>query len=169
MDARRRGLSSTPASVSQPATSSPIIDAARAFLALLEEAPPFRPGTLARALDQIAVASHGIPTRRYSSRRGRPALKDLIKRGPQLPVPSYYTVVDPLEGTDQQPYCGSMADHIADIRLTMIEAVWRFEHNGRGEAHAFLRTMQHHWELHLRELSMFLYAIRFRNPAKRRL
>ena len=71
-----------------------------------------------------------------------------------------------MEGLDQKPYHASMADDVGDISLTMAEALWRLEINGRADAHWFLRTMQHHWEMHLRELSLYLHAKRFRFPAR---
>ena len=141
---------------------SPIIVAAQKFLTLLDRPSPPRPKQLAKALDRIVAASHLIP-------RGRPAKhgksgrdRPLARHRPVIADPEYYAVVDPLGGLDQKPYHSSLADDLGDISLTMAEALWRLQTNGRADAHWFLRTMQHHWELHLRELSLYLHAKRFR-------
>ena len=115
--------------------------------------------------DGCRIAYHftGQPAKRGKRWRDAP----FERRGPIFADPEYYAVVGPLEGLDQKPYHASMADDVGDISLTMAEALWRLETNGRADAHWFLRTMQHHWEMHLRELSLYLHAKRFRFPARR--
>ena len=147
--------------------NSPIIVAARKFMALLDQPSPPRPRQLAKALDRMAAASHSIPRGRPAKRGKRWRDAPSKRRGPIFADPEYYAVVGPLEGLDQKPYHASMADDVGDISLTMAEALWRLEANGRADAHWFLRTMQHHWEMHLRELSLYLHAKRFRFPARR--
>ena len=146
--------------------TSPIIVAARKFMALLNQTSPPRPRQLAKALDRMAAASHSIPRGRPAKRGKRWRDAPSKRRGPIFADPEYYAVVGPLEGLDQKPYRASMAEDVGDISLTMAEALWRLETNGRADAHWFLRTMLHHWEMHLRELSLYLHVKRFRFPAR---
>lgn len=145
---------------------SPIIQAAWQLLDLvLQEEPPGE-ALLAAALDKLALASHdmspGAPaeTDRAPPARDSHAMRALIAA--RFPDYGVYATADPLAPQHANAGTGDAIDDLLDIAGDLAEAVWRYDHLGADDAHWFLHLMHFHWGRHLRELSLYLHARRFR-------
>ena len=144
---------------------TPTIAVARRFLVLVLEGVPPTDATLARALDELALAYHDTPEGEPTdddADNGR-ATDDYPQRykhlGARFPEYGYYPVVDPSGAVDQEIGLNDAIDDLVDIARDLGEAVWRFEHFGAADAHwHFKFDYQIHWGKHLRELSYYLYT-----------
>jgi len=141
---------------------SPVVAAARRFVALiLDDAPPDEV-TLAQELDALALmvreATYGDlaeedaspPRSDYQARRAH-----IAARFPKL---GWYGTADPC-AVPAEPLVGDAIDDLADILSDLEEVVWLAEHVGLDDAHWYFRfAFFSHWGRHLRELALYLHA-----------
>jgi hypothetical protein len=141
------------------------------FLDLLENRKseiPTEVEQLELALDKLALLSHFLdaiaedekgypegPVRNYSRWRELSA-----KRFPSL---GYYNIPSTISivGGEVEIHTADALDDLADIANELSEFVWRWQNNSENEALWHLRfSYQSHWESHLRNLQMYLHALR---------
>jgi hypothetical protein len=144
---------------------TPIIQTAWRLLDLILQEEPPGDAALAEALDELALAYHEVPEGRAATGIEEPPVRDgAALRGliaARFPGYGFYAVVDPLDLSQDKVGTGDAIDDLVDIAGDMAEAVWRFDHLGADDAHAYLRLLHFHWGRHLRELSLYLHARRF--------
>lgn len=145
---------------------SPIIQSAWSLLDLILQEEPPNDTALAQALDELALAAYDIPpgsaaeTDREPPPRDQTTMRAIIEA--RFPDYGWYaTVLDPLV-LPGDPGTGDAIDDLLDIAGDLAEAVWRADHLGADDAHWFLHLMQLHWGRHMRDLSLYLHARRFR-------
>lgn len=142
---------------------TPTIAVARRFSRLVLEGDPPPDATLARALDELALAYHDCPEGDPADEDGAPPVENYHERFNRLALRfqlyGHYPVADPLGAADQACMLGNAIDDLADITGDLDEVIWRFEHLGADDAHWHFRFLYEiHWGQHLRELSTYLYA-----------
>lgn len=142
---------------------TPTIDAVRSFLALLAEGEPPSDETLAKALDQLALAYHQAPEGEPADDDRRPPEWDFKARyaalGQRYPQLGMYAVADPSEVINEEAMCGDAIDDLTDIERDLREVIWRFENIGAEDAHWHFKLLyRSHWGRHLRELALYLHA-----------
>ena len=150
-------------------TPSPIIQTAWRVLDLILQDELPTDATLAQALDDLALAYHDTPEgtpapgNQDPPARDQAALRAII--GARFPDFGFYTVMlDPLDMdmSGDKIGVGDAIDDLVDIAGDLAEAVWRFDHLGAGDAYWFLHLLHYHWGRHMRDLSLYLHARRFR-------
>jgi hypothetical protein len=145
---------------------SPIIQTAWRLLDLILQEEPPTDAVLAQALDELALACHETPqgapapTNQDPPARDSDALRTIITA--RFPDYGVYAVVNPLDPSPVSVGTGDAIDDLVDIAGDLAEAVWRFDHLGADDAHWFLHLLHFHWGRHMRELSLYLHARRFR-------
>lgn len=116
--------------------------------------------TLARLLDELALATHAAPPAPRTDLEAPPvdaaALRDRIAaRFPRLGL---YRALDlELEGT---PSVGDAVDDLVDLARELRDVVWLWERVGEDDALARLHAgFATHWGAHLRQLQAYLQEL----------
>lgn len=142
--------------------TSPAIDAARHFLAVVWDGQMPSDETLQEALDRLLAAYHLTPDAGPSDseleapRQDGPSLyKEVAARFPDYGL---YPVADPVASLEDAAMMGDAIDDLADITLDIREVVWLADHLGVNDAHWSFRLLYFHWGRHARELSLYLHA-----------
>jgi len=144
--------------------SSPAIEAAREFLAIVWDGEAPTDEALLASLDRLIVTYHCTPDAEPSDFEAEapttdwPALyKEVAARFPDY---GYYPVSDPSgsPGDDQAAMTGDAIDDIADLTSDMRDVVWYADNLGLDDAHWSFRLHYFHWGRHARELSLYLFA-----------
>jgi hypothetical protein len=146
--------------------NSPSFDAIQDFLSEVECAAPDL-GRLARALDQLALVMHDTPEGVMSDSDQEPPRRDYAKVHGELavrfPTLGLYGLADALEPAGD-PLTADAIDDLADIANDLSEILWRRAHLGDDDAYWWLaESFRNHWGDHLRGLSGYLHALRFKS------
>lgn len=144
-----------------------MIEAARAYLALLREPPAGdRVAALAAALDRLAGAYHATPETEASDEADRPnpptyeQLRDIAAAA--FPDLGYYAVTRPEPSGTDAIMAGDAIDDLADIALELEHVVWLWENARAGDAAWHYRFgYRTHWGRHLHDLRSHLHARQF--------
>lgn len=135
--------------------SSPAINAARHFLAVLWDGEAPSDEALLAALDRLVAAYHDTPDATPSDtdleaprQDGASLYKEVAERFPEY---GPYTLH---EGAARM---GDAVDDLADLTLDMREVVWLAENLGVEDAHCSFRLCFSHWGRHARKLSLYLH------------
>lgn len=147
-------------------TYSPSLAIIDRFLELVTIGEPPSLQRLAHALDELALSIYEAPEGSPSEleddppdRRYQAVHAELAARFPGL---GHYPVVDPLAGENEQPVVSGAIDDLADIVGDLGEVRWRFENIGPDDAYWHFHLLYEvHWGRHLRELGLYLHAVRF--------
>ncbi|MBI3174000.1 MAG: DUF5063 domain-containing protein [Chloroflexi bacterium] len=144
-----------------------IHSAALSFLELLETDVPIDLGSLELALDKLAWMAHfvgdlseakehpEVPEHNYSRWR-----ELITKRFPNL---GYYNIPNSISVSigEADIQVGDAIDDLADIASELSEVVWRWRNNSENDALWHFRfSYESHWGSHLRNLQMYLHALR---------
>ncbi|MFD2263221.1 DUF5063 domain-containing protein [Lacibacterium aquatile] len=143
-----------------------MIEAAKAFLALLQ-APPAdekaRLAALCRTLDALVLAYHDVPDSHPADGDLEPPSTlgddhfDLVANA--FPDFGLYSVIAPTTDPDVSPTMADAQDDLIDIAGDMAETLWRSENLGFDDAAWYFRLMyRNHWGQHLHDLRRYLYA-----------
>lgn len=150
---------------SKQMNTSPAIDAARQFLAVVWDGPPPTDAALTAALDRLITAYHVTVDAAPSDsdpvapRDGDPALFQRV--GSRFPDYGLYPLADPTGGPDAELGWGDPIDDLGDITLDMREVVWLADNATADDAHWSFRLLFFHWGTHARDLLRYLHGRQF--------
>ena len=142
--------------------SSPTVEAARQFLAVVWDGPAPADDVLAAALDRLVAAYHDTPDADASDsdleaprQDGASLYEEVTARFPDYGL---YPVADPIAAPEDAAMMGDAIDDLADLTLDTREVLWLAENLGLADAHWSFRLLFFHWGRHARELSLYLHA-----------
>lgn len=146
-----------------------MIDAVRAYLALLREPPSTvreAVRVLARTLDQLSLAYHETSVVGVKDDSEPPALASYdelrVLAARAFPDFGFYAVARPHEVPPSEALLGDAIDDLADIARDLIEVEWRWRNNGPADATwQFRWGYQFHWGRHLLDLRRYVHACQF--------